>query len=197
MRALLACTTIVAALFPTAAFAHPGISDASGLAHGFVHPMGGLDHVLAMVAVGVLAAVRGSRALVLIPMAFIGMLVAGFLLGLAQVNVPFVELGIALSIVVIAGAAALRRPVPVRAAMVLVGAFAIFHGYAHGIEMPAGSGAATYALGFVLATALLHAAGMLATLALERVTTRGGKALAQVGAGMLALTGLGLLAGSL
>jgi urease accessory protein len=126
--------------------------------------MGGVDHILAMFAVGVFAAVLGGRALLLIPMSFIGMMTVGFLLGMEQVGLPFVELGIALSSVVIAGAAALNRPMPVVAAMTLVGVFAVFHGHAHGAEMPASVAGLNYAAGFLLATALLHAAGALLTI---------------------------------
>ncbi len=162
MRLLLALVVLLA--MPSLGFAHDGHADGSGLVHGFIHPMGGVDHILAMFAVGVFAAVLGGRALLLIPMSFIGMMTVGFLLGMEQVGLPFVELGIALSSVVIAGAAALNRPMPVVAAMTLVGVFAVFHGHAHGAEMPASVAGLNYAAGFLLATALLHAAGALLTI---------------------------------
>src|SRR5262245_40535960 len=98
MRALIA---FLVALIPTAAFAHPGHAESIGLVHGFMHPVCGLDHILAMVAVGVFAFVLGGRALILVPLSFVGMMVVGFLLGASGVNLPFVELGIALSSVVI------------------------------------------------------------------------------------------------
>ncbi len=180
---------------PTAAFAHTGLGDAHGLVHGFMHPLGGLDHVLAMVAVGVFAAVLGGRALVLVPLAFVGMMAAGFVAGTSGIDLPFVELGIALSSVVIGGAAALGRRMPVAAAMSLVGLFAIFHGHAHGAEMPAGAAGLTYALGFVAATVVLHATGILAAVGVTSITAKYGRPLARLAGGAFALGGIGLLAG--
>lgn len=192
MRALLALLLV---LVPTAALAHTGHGDTSGFMHGFMHPVGGLDHVLAMVAVGVFAFVLGGRALILVPLAFVGMMAVGFLLGVGQVDVPFVELGIALSSVVIGGVAAMGRPMPVAGAMALVGVFAIFHGHAHGAEMPADAAGFEYALGFVAATALLHAAGIGAAMGVAKLAGRHGRTLAQVAGGVFALGGVGVLAG--
>ena len=193
MRALLA---LLLFLVPTAAFAHTGHGDTAGLLHGFMHPIGGLDHVLAMVAVGVFAVVLGGRALWLVP---------------AELRrddgrrlrsrrrpaspCPIVELGIALSSIVIGAAAALGRPMPVAAAMALVGVFAVFHGHAHGAEMPAGALGFEYALGFVLATAALHLAGIGAAIGVSRLVGRYGKTAAQVAGGLFAVGGLGILAG--
>ncbi|QDZ10488.1 HupE/UreJ family protein [Devosia ginsengisoli] len=193
MRLLLALAIL--ALSPTIAFAHTGVGDTAGFLHGFEHPIGGSDHVLAMVAVGVFAFILGGRALWLVPLSFVGMMVVGFALGIAQVGVPFVELGIALSSVVIGAAAAWGRPMPVALAMGLVGVFAIFHGHAHGAEMPDTAGGLTYALGFVVATALLHAAGIVAALGAARIVGRYGKVAAQVAGGVFALAGVGILAG--
>jgi urease accessory protein len=148
-----------------------------------------------MVAVGVFAHVLGGRALWLVPLSFVGMMAVGFVLGIGQIQVPFVELGIALSSVVIGGVAALGRPMPVVAAMALVGGFAIFHGHAHGAEMPADAGGLTYALGFMLATALLHVAGIVAAMGVARIVGRYGKIVAQVAGGAFALGGIGVLAG--
>jgi len=192
MRALLA---LAFALVSTAAFAHTGHGDAAGLLHGFIHPIGGLDHVLAMVAVGVFAYVLGGRALYLVPLSFVGMMAVGFLLGLNGVQMPFVELGIALSSVVIGGAAALGRPMPAVGAMALVGVFAVFHGHAHGAEMPADASGFDYALGFVAATALLHAAGIAAAAFVAGLAGKYGRPVAQVAGGVFALGGLGVLAG--
>ena len=192
MRALLA---VLIALVPTAALAHTGHGDTFGFAHGFEHPLGGLDHILAMVAVGVLAFVLGGRALWLVPLSFVGMMAVGFLLGIGNVDVPFVELGIALSSVVIGAIAAAGRPMPAWIAMVVVGVFAIFHGHAHGAEMPADSSGIGYALGFVTATALLHLAGIASALGVAKLAGRYGKPLAQVAGGLFALGGVGILAG--
>lgn len=193
MRLLLALAIL--ALSPTLAFAHTGVGHAAGFFHGFEHPIGGIDHVLAMVAVGVFAFVLGGRALWLVPLSFVGMMVAGFALGIAQVEVPFVELGIALSSVVIGGAAAMGRPVPVPLAMGLVGVFAVFHGHAHGAEMPQAAGGLTYALGFIAATALLHLAGIAAAVGIARVVGRYGKVAAQLAGAVFAFGGVGVLAG--
>ncbi len=192
MRALIALLTI---LLPTAALAHPGHGDTVGLAYGFMHPILGLDHVLAIVAVGVFAFVLGGRALWLVPASFVGMMAAGFLLGAAQVEVPFVELGIALSSVVIGGAAARGRPMPVAAAAALVGVFAVFHGHAHGAEMPANAAGFEYAVGFMLATALLHLSGIGGAMGVARLVGKYGKQIAQVAGGLFALGGIGVLAG--
>ena len=192
MRALLALLLIAA---PTAAFAHSGHADTSGFIHGFMHPVGGLDHVLAMVAVGVFAYVLGGKALWLVPLSFVAMMAVGFLLGVGQVDMPFVELGIALSSVVIGGVAALGRPMPVVAASALVGVFAIFHGQAHGAEMPLGASGLEYAAGFIVATGLLHAAGIGAAMGVAKLAGTYGKRLAQVAGGAFALGGMGVLAG--
>jgi len=193
MRLLLALAIVL--LTPAFAFAHTGAGDTAGFMHGLEHPIGGIDHVLAMVAVGVFAFVLGGRALFLVPLSFVAMMILGFALGLAQIEVPFVELGIALSSVVIGAAAALGRPMPVALAAGLVGVFAIFHGHAHGAEMPETAGGLTYALGFVAATALLHAAGIAAALGATRIIGRYGRVAAQVAGGIFALGGIGVLAG--
>lgn len=180
---------------PTAAFAHTGHGDTSGFLHGFMHPVGGIDHILAMVAVGVFAFVLGGRALFLVPLAFVGMMAAGFALGVSGLDLPFVELGIALSSVVIGAAAAWGKPMPVAAAMSLVGVFAIFHGHAHGAEMPVDAVGLEYAAGFVVATALLHAVGIGAAMGVAKLVGKYGKPVAQVAGGLFALGGVGVLAG--
>lgn len=192
VRALL---TLALVALPTAAFAHAGHGDTAGLLSGFMHPVGGLDHVLAMVAVGVFAFVLGGRALFLVPLSFVAMMLAGFVLGASGINLPFVELGIALSSIVIGAAAAWGKPMPVAAAMSLVGAFAVFHGHAHGAEMPANAAGFEYALGFMLATAALHLAGIGAAMGVTRLVGKYGKPVAQVAGGVFALGGLGVLAG--
>lgn len=192
MRALLA---LAFTLVTTAALAHGGHGETAGLLHGFAHPLGGLDHVLAMIAVGVLAFVLGGRALYLVPLSFVAMMAIGFGFGVSGVDVPFVELGIALSSVVIGGAAALGRPMPAAGAMALVGVFAIFHGHAHGAEMPVDASGLSYALGFIAATALLHAAGLAAAFAGAGALGRFGRPVARLAGGLFALGGVGVLAG--
>lgn len=192
MRTLLA---LAFTLVSTAALAHPDSGPASGLVHGFLHPLSGLDHVLAMLAVGLLAAVLGGRALLLVPASFVVMLAAGFLLGTSGVALPFLEFGIALSVLVIGGAAALGRSLPLAGAMALAGAFAVFHGFAHGAEMPLGASGTGYALGFVATTVLLHAAGILVATLGATLAGHRGRRLAQLAGGAVALGGAGLLAG--
>mgnify|MGYP004548571037 CR=1 FL=1 len=193
MRLLLALMFLV--LSPALAFAHTGAEHGSGFVHGFEHPIGGLDHVLAMVAVGVFAFVLGGRALVLVPLAFLLMMVVGFVVGAGGIALPHVELAIALSSLVIGAVAASGKPVPAGAAMALVGAFALFHGHAHGAEMPADATGFGYAAGFVQATAFLHAAGIGVSLFGARLAGRHGKLAAQLAAGIFALGGAGVLAG--
>lgn len=193
LPALAAATVLLAA---TPALAHPGHDGAGGLAHGFLHPFGGLDHVLAMVAVGLIAARIGGRAIVLVPLAFLVMMMVGGVLGVAGLGLPFVEIGIALSVVVLGAVLALRATLPVVGAMVLVGAFAVFHGYAHGAEMPASTSGLAYGLGFVAATALLHALGLGLGLGAGRLNSDAGRPALRVAGAGLAAAGLGLLAGA-
>lgn len=195
MRALASLLALTLVALPTAALAHTGHGDTAGFMHGFMHPVGGLDHVLAMVAVGVFAFVLGGRALWLVPLSFVGMMAVGFLMGANGVTLPYAELAIALSSIVIGGVAALGRRMPVVAAMALAGGFAVFHGWAHGAEMPVNAGALTYSLGFVAATALLHVAGIAASMGVAAVTDRYGRTFAQIAGGVFALGGVGVLAG--
>lgn len=157
------------ALLPGGAMAHTGTGANIDAMHGFLHPLGGLDHILAMVAVGVFAAQLGGRSLWAVPAAFVLAMVAGGAAGYYGAPLPMVEQGIALSVIVMGVAVALGVKLPTVAAMVLVGVFAVFHGHAHGAE---GSGAGSflgYAAGFVIATSLLHAAGVLLGLGLNRL----------------------------
>ena len=175
-------------LLPTAALAHPG-HGADGFAHGFAHPLGGLDHVLAMAAVGLYAALLGGRALWLVPASFVGMMAVGGALGMARVALPYTEIVIALSVVALGLAITLRANLPIIVAMALTGAFAIFHGHAHGAEMPADAAGLSYATGFLLATVLLHGVGIAFGLA----TSRFGWRVAQAAGGAIALAGIALL----
>src|SRR5712691_8549209 len=147
------------ALAPTVAFAHPG-HEGPGLVAGFLHPLGGVDHIIAMVAVGLLAARLGGRALWLVPASFIAAMAVAGLAAIAGVGLPYVETGIALSVLVLGATVALGLTMPVAAAMGLVAFFAIFHGYAHGAEMPETASGLAYGAGFVAATALLHGVGI-------------------------------------
>lgn len=187
---------LAATLLPTAAFAHTGVGTAVGFAHGFMHPMGGLDHILAMVAVGTVAGRLGGRALWMIPAAFIGMMAVGGLIGMEGIQLPFVETGIAASVIVLGLTVALRWRLPVAAMSALAGLFAVFHGHAHGTEMPVDASGITYAMGFILATALLHAAGIALGEGAGRIGARSQVAL-RVSGGAMALAGVALLGGYL
>lgn len=138
--------------------------DESGLAGGFLsglkHPVIGVDHLLAMVAVGLWGAVLGQPLVVALPVIFPAFMVAGGLLGISGVPLPPVELGIALSVMLLGAAIAAQFAAPVWLACVLIGVFGLFHGYAHGQELPAAADPAAYGLGFVLATGALHGAGI-------------------------------------
>ncbi len=166
---------------PTA-FAHTGLGDPVGLSHGLVHPLAGVDHLLAMVAVGLWAAQRGGRTLWLAPLAFLGLMTLAAALAMAGVALPNVELGIAVSVTVFGLLVLFGRQVAPAVGLALIGGFAVFHGHAHGAEMPLAASGLSYGLGFVLATAALHAGGMLAGLAAracasERVLRYAGAAL--------------------
>lgn len=193
MRIALVAAALVATAMP--AFAHTGVGATSGFAAGFTHPLLGLDHLLAMTAVGLFAAVRGGKALWLVPLAFIAMMVGGGALAMAGIQLPMVELVIALSVIVLGGAVALRASLPVAGAMALVGAFALFHGHAHGAEMPAGASAMTYAAGFVLATAMLHGLGLALGLGAGYGSRRVGPWAMRAAGSVMALAGVGILAG--
>lgn len=183
---------LLAFLLPSVALAHTGVGDTHGFVHGFTHPVGGLDHVLAMMAAGLLAAHFGGRALWLVPASFVALMAVGGALGFADARLPFVEIGIALSVIVLGLMVAFRTQMPILTAASLAGFFAIFHGQAHGAELPEGASAFSYALGFMLATAALHAAGIALAIALGRLAGFGVR-LAQAGGGAMAITGLLLL----
>jgi urease accessory protein len=151
---------VLISCLPGIALAHTGIGETAGFMHGFSHPIGGADHILAMVAVGLWAAQIGGRALWVIPCTFVGVMVLGGVLGFAGIYVPFVEEGILVSILILGVLIAGAFKVPLMYSSLIVGLFAIFHGHAHGIEMPATMSAASYAVGFALATAMLHLAGI-------------------------------------
>ena len=181
-------------LIPTAAFAHTGHGDGHGLVHGFAHPLGGLDHILAMVTVGLFAWQLGGRALWLVPASFVLMMAAGGAAGMAGIPMPLVEFGIAASVIVLGTIVAIGIKTPVAVAMGLVGAFAIFHGYAHGAEMPVDASGVSYAAGFVLATALLHATGIALGMGIGRLSNVYGRVGYQVSGGLVAAIGALILA---
>lgn len=178
------------------AFAHPGHPGgevvALGFAGGFAHPFGGFDHLLAMVAVGLWAIQHGGRALWLLPLSFVLPMAGGFALALADVTLPGVETGIALSVLVLGLAVAFAARPPLVAAMAVTAVFALLHGHAHGTEMGAASQAALYAGGMILATALLHAGGLAAARLAQQFAL---PALTRAAGAAVALAGIVILAG--
>jgi urease accessory protein len=188
LRRIAAPLILLASVSP--AFAHTG-HGASGFVHGFAHPLGGIDHALAMVAVGLYAAMIGGRALWLIPAAFLGAMAIGGVMGMTSYGLPYAEIGISASVIVLGLGVALRMSLPTLAAMAVAGLFAIFHGHAHGAEMPQNLSGYEYAAGFLLATALLHALGIAAGLTAGRL---GGWRIAQTAGAAMAVAGIVLLA---
>lgn len=151
---------LLATLWAQLAFGHVLQGESSGFVTGFLHPISGADHVLAMVAVGLWGAQLGAPAIWVLPMAFPLVMAMGGMLGFLGVPIPGVEYGIAASAIVLGAAVAFEvRPALVIAALV-VGCFAIFHGHAHGTELPPGQSALLYSMGFVVATGCLHAVGI-------------------------------------
>jgi urease accessory protein len=179
----------------TAAQAHTGVGDTSGFAHGFLHPIGGIDHVLVMVAVGLFAVHLGGRALWLVPLAFVSMMIVGGTLGMAGMQLPLAEIGIGLSVVILGLAVAFGLNLPTVAAMAMVGLFAIFHGHAHGAEMPESTSGLEYATGFVIATATLHGCGIGIGLLLGKLSEAQGTRVSRFAGGAMALAGMAVLAG--
>jgi len=182
MRWLLAVTALVS----LPAYAHVGAGETTGFMHGLAHPAGGLDHVCAMLAVGLWAAQTGGRSTWVVPLTFVGVMALGGALPVLGIALPFVEQGIVLSVLLLGVliAAAVRLPLVLSSG--LVGLFALWHGHAHGAEMPAAVSGIGYALGFMMATALLHAIGVgfglaMRRLAHERIVRAAGTSIALCG----------------
>jgi urease accessory protein len=183
-------------LTPSAASAHAGFAG-GGFMQGLAHPLAGLDHVLAMVAAGVFAARLGRRAVWSVPSAFLGAMALGGAAAMSGMALPCVETGIALSIVALGLAIAFELKISIPAAMLLVGCLAVFHGHAHGAEMPANAMGFAYGLGFVGATALLHALGVALGFANRSIARGDGDRLARVGGAAMTAAGLAFLSSSL
>jgi urease accessory protein len=161
-RALATGVTTLVLMLASAqtAFAHVQKGQAAGFLTGFGHPISGLDHVLAMVAVGLWGAQLGAPAVWLLPVAFPMVMALGGMLGLMGVALPGIEYGIAASAILLGAAVMFEMRPPLAVAATLVGVFAIFHGHAHGTELPPGQSALLYSMGFVMATGCLHALGI-------------------------------------
>jgi urease accessory protein len=179
-----------ALLLSNPAAAHMGTGLPGGFVSGFRHPFSGIDHLLAMISVGLWGAFLGRPLIYALPVVFPAMMVVGAILGMFVVPLPPVELGIALSVVVLGGCIALSVRAPVWAASIIVAVFAVFHGYAHGKELPSAADPVSYSAGFVLATGLLHVAGI--CLGLLNDLPNGVVATRSMGA-VIATVGIGLL----
>ena len=177
-------------LLPATASAHGETGHVGGFASGFQHPLTGLDHIVAMVAVGLWGAFLAGRAMWLLPVVFPVVMAFGGALGVLGVPVPSVETGIALSGIVLGLMVTFAAKPPLWVAAVIVGIFAVFHGHAHGTELPTSANPMTFAMGFVISTGLLHlcgiAFGLLTRWPWGRMTVRaGGVAIALIGCGFL------------
>lgn len=177
-------------LTPALAFAHPG-HDSSGLMAGVAHPITGLDHLLAMLAVGLWAAQQQGAARWALPVTFVSTMLLGGLLGFEGLELPFMETGIAASVLALGLLVAVAVRPPMFVAVGLTALFALAHGVAHGLELPELASPWGYAAGFVAATAALHAAGY----GLVRVLPQAAAPLVRVAGGASAVAGAWLLAG--
>lgn len=151
---------VVTVLWPLYAWAHVGSGEAGGFITGLQHPVSGLDHVVAMLAVGLWGAQLGAPAIWLLPVVFPMMMAGGGCLGLMGIPLPGVEVGIAVSAVVLGLIVLVEARLKIQQAMIIVAFFAIFHGHAHGTELPAGQSGLLYSMGFVAATGCLHGMGI-------------------------------------
>jgi urease accessory protein len=191
-KILLAVLVTVATAAISPAFAHVGDHSHMSFAEGLRHPFSGLDHVLAMVAVGLWASQIGGRALWLMPLTFPVGMALGAALGLGGVTLPWVEVGIAASVLVLGAAIALALRPSLAVSIPLICTFALLHGYSHGVELPASSSALGYGAGFVAATLVLHLIGIGLGTAAARIPVRlvarsAGGAIAAIGAVLLVL----------
>ncbi len=167
--------------------AHVNKGEAAGFLSGLKHPISGLDHVVAMIAVGLWGAQLGAPAIWVLPVAFPMVMAFGGMLGLLGVPLPGMEIGIAASAILLGAAVMMELRPPIALAAALVGFFAIFHGYAHGSELPPGENGLLYSFGFVMATGCLHAVGI--CIGLVHRWNWGQRAL-RVAGGAIALAGL-------
>jgi urease accessory protein len=183
--------TVAFTLFSEIALAHQG-GVIGGFTSGFTHPILGWDHVIAMVAVGLWGAFLGMPALWVLPVVFPLVMAFGGALGVLGIPIPSIETGIAVSSIVLGLMVAFAVRPPIWIAALIVAAFAIFHGHAHGTELPGAANPITYSLGFVIATGLLHLLGIAFGLLVRWPL---GKIAVQAGGGVIAVLGVGFLTG--
>lgn len=187
-RISIAAATLAVTTLP--AFAHLNPEEHGSFMAGFSHPLFGADHILAMVAVGIWAAQIGGRSFWVVPSAFVGTMAVGFLMALGGIDLPFVEPAILASVIALGLLVAMAARLPASAAAAVVGVFALFHGHAHGGELGS-AGALQFGVGFVIATALLHVAGIALGLGIARL----GMIASRVIGALTALAGLSLVFG--
>ena len=181
-------------LYAGTALAHTGEGAVGGFISGFLHPLFGPDHVIAMVAVGLWGAFLGMPAMWLLPVVFPLVMAFGGILGILGIPVPAVEIGIASSAIVLGAVVAFALRPPLVVAAILVGIFAIFHGHAHGTELPDAANPLAYSIGFVIATGLLHLSGIAFGLL---VRWPAGKIAVRVGGVIISLLGVMFLSRAL
>jgi urease accessory protein len=187
---------VLFAVIPGVVYAHDGTNlPLGGFLSGLIHPVLGYDHLLAMLSVGILSAQIGGRAIWTVPATFVTVMALGGFLGLIDIGIPVTELGIAISLVILGLVIAIERRFPILVAMIGVGFFAIFHGYAHGAEVPETATPFLYAFGFLIGTALIHITGVVIG-DISRHYERGKVAL-RVGGGLIALIGVLFVTGIL
>ena len=176
-------------IIPSTVYAHEGGNlPLGGFLSGLIHPVLGYDHLLAMLSVGILSAQIGGRAIWTVPATFVIVMGFGGVLGLVDIGITITELGIALSLVILGAVIASERRLPITLAMIGVGFFAIFHGYAHGTEMPQTAQPVAYAFGFLTGTALIHITGVLIGDISKRFQL--GPQVLRVGGGLISIVGL-------
>lgn len=178
------------AMIPTAAWAHPGLHGETSFMSGFLHPLTGIDHILAMVSVGLLAAHLGGRSLWAVPASFILAMVIGGTLGVAGLQIPVVEAGIAASVIALGVLVAMRAQISSRLAAAIVAVFGIFHGAAHGTEMPVDASLIGYTAGFVTATAVLHTVGIAVAFGVAALSVRHSHSVIRLGGSAVAIAGV-------
>jgi len=185
-RLCLSAILLLAAAMP--AYAHVGIGTTSSFMAGFMHPLSGLDHMTVMIAVGLWAALKGGKAIWAWPAAFVGVMLVGGAFGMLHMPLPFVEPAILASVVALGLLVALAVQLPVSAGVAIIGLFALFHGHAHGTEVPESAGGLEYMAGFAITTAVLHAVGIAAGLGLgirfRGLARAAGAACAAIGVGL-------------
>ncbi|MBI3754719.1 MAG: HupE/UreJ family protein [Deltaproteobacteria bacterium] len=163
----LAIFTII--FMPSLVYAHTGVGDTTGFTYGLSHPISGIDHILAMVAVGIWAAQTGGRAVWSVPITFVSIMILGSILGMFGVAVPFIEQGIVMSVLILGVLISAAVSLPLALSMTIVGLFAIFHGHAHGTEASIEASGLNYIAGFALSTALLHLSGIGVSILFKRL----------------------------